>query len=208
MRTQLRSTLATLRRNRFLLDDATVPTADLVLAGSDALLDAFSALRAGRIDAMRTRTHGDYHLAQVLSTGRDFVIIDFEGEPARPIGERRIKHSPLRDIASMMRSFDYAARVGLQARRDRGLVPEHQESVAGAWASWWPRAAAAAFMDGYLTTEGIGALLPADRGALETLLDVLILEKALYEVRYELDNRPEWVKLPLALLADRIRGSR
>ncbi len=203
MRTQLRTTLSTLRRHRDRLDDAAAALTEKVLAASDALLGAFDPLRTSRIQAMRTRTHGDYHLGQVLHTGRDFVIIDFEGEPARPVGERRIKHSPLRDVAGMLRSLDYVARRGLQARHERGLVAEHQDALAAAWAAWWPRAAGAALIGGYLSTPGVERLLPAERAAVELLLDIFVVEKALYEVRYELDNRPEWVWLPLGVLAER-----
>jgi maltose alpha-D-glucosyltransferase/alpha-amylase len=129
------------------------------------------------------------------------VIIDFEGEPARAISERRIKHTPLRDVAGMLRSFDYAAQVALTARRERGLVADTDEPLAQAWAAWWPQAAAAAFLGGYLATPGIEHLLPAERDDVAVLLDVLVLEKALYELRYELDNRPAWARLPLAVLA-------
>jgi maltose alpha-D-glucosyltransferase/alpha-amylase len=206
MRTQLRSTLSMLRRQRNRLDERSSALAERALTGSDELLAAFERLRTSRIDAVRTRTHGDFHLGQVLFTGRDFVIIDFEGEPARAVGERRIKHSPLRDVAGMLRSLDYAARFALQTRRERGLLAEHQEAAAQAWAAWWPRAAGNAYLAGYLTTEGIGALLPRDPLATDLLLDALVLEKALYEVRYELDNRPSWAWLPVRVLTERIGG--
>lgn len=203
MRTQLRSTVGMLRRQRGSLDERTARFAERVVAGSDRLLAAFDALRTTKIDAARTRIHGDFHLGQVLFTGRDYVIIDFEGEPARAVGERRIKHSPLRDVAGMIRSLDYAARSALQARRERGLIGEHQDLVAQTWAAWWPRAAANTYLAGYLATDGIDRLLPPDPLATDVLLDALVLEKALYEVRYELDNRPVWAWLPLRVLADR-----
>jgi len=201
LRTQLRTTLGMLRRRVNGLSESTAVEAKAVLAGQDALLGRLEVLRVGRIDAVRTRTHGDYHLGQVLYTGRDFVIIDFEGEPARAISERRIKHTPLRDVAGMFRSFDYAAQVALSLRRERGLIADTDEPLAQAWAAWWPRAASAAFLGGYLTTEGIANLLPAEHDDIAVLLDVLVLEKALYELRYELDNRPDWAWLPLNVLA-------
>jgi maltose alpha-D-glucosyltransferase / alpha-amylase len=207
MRTQLRGTLSMLRRQRNRLDERSAALAERVLTGSDELLAAFDTLRTSRIEAVRTRTHGDFHLGQVLFTGRDFVIIDFEGEPARAVGERRIKHSPLRDVAGMVRSLDYAARFALHTRRERGLLAEHQEAASQAWSAWWPRAAANAYLAGYLTTPGIDDLLPRDPLATDLLLSALVLEKALYEVRYELDNRPAWAWLPLRVLAERIGGA-
>jgi maltose alpha-D-glucosyltransferase/alpha-amylase len=181
--------------------------ADAVLGNQPQLLASIESLKVGRLDAVRTRMHGDLHLGQVLYTGRDFVIIDFEGEPARPVSERRIKQSPLRDVAGMIRSFDYLSRTGLAIRRERGLMSEVDAPLNEAWASWWTKAATAAYLAGYMETPGIQALLPADLDTTERLLDVFILEKALYELRYELDNRPAWVWLPLSVLAEKVRNS-
>lgn len=139
-------------------------------------------LMEGEIHAMRVRIHGDYHLGQVLDTGSDFVIIDFEGEPARPLNERRIKHSPLRDVASMLRSFDYAA---------------HAAGVQGANLEEWVERVSREFLDGYLNAAEGAAFLPENEEELRTLLDVCLLEKAVYEVCYELNNRPDWAAIPL-----------
>ena len=170
------------------------------------LLASFESLKTGKLDAVRTRTHGDLHLGQVLYTGRDFVIIDFEGEPARPVSERRIKQSPLRDVAGMLRSFDYLARTALEIRRERGLMSEVDAPLNEAWAAWWTAAATHAFLAGYMETAGIGER-PAREISDTTarLLDAFILEKALYELRYELDNRPAWVWLPLSVLAEKVQ---
>lgn len=153
------------------------------------------------------RTHGDYHLGQTLwaprdaggapasrpggggsaadaSSQGDWVIIDFEGEPARPLVERRRKRSPLRDVAGMLRSFAYAATVSALAR---GVEPPEG----------WEERARERFLDGYHETVD-PALLPSGQTALERLLTVFELEKAVYELRYELDNRPDWVGIPVA----------
>jgi trehalose synthase-fused probable maltokinase len=130
------------------------------------------------------RHHGDYHLGQVLWTGDDWVVIDFEGEPARPLPERRRKRSPLRDVAGMVRSFAYAATA---ATLTRGIEPPLD----------WEERAREAFLEGYLGTADPN-LLPPGREAIERLLTVFELEKAVYELRYELDNRPDWVVIPVA----------
>jgi trehalose synthase-fused probable maltokinase len=130
------------------------------------------------------RTHGDYHLGQTLWSENDWVILDFEGEPARPVTERRRKRSPLRDVAGMLRSFAYAATAA-------ELL--HDASAPDGW----EEEARAQFLDGYL--EAVDpALLPSGSLAIERLLTVFELEKAVYELRYELDNRPDWVRIPVA----------
>jgi maltokinase len=129
------------------------------------------------------RTHGDYHLGQVLWTGSDWVLLDFEGEPARSLPERRLKRSPLRDVAGMLRSFAYAASAAALAG---GEVPE----------DWEPRAREA-FLGGYFESVD-RSLVPPGPEARERLLAVFELEKAVYELRYELDNRPDWLPIPVA----------
>ncbi len=124
------------------------------------------------------RTHGDYHLGQVLWTGDDWIVLDFEGEPARSVPERRRKRSPLRDVAGMLRSFAYAA------------------SAAGRPPAGWEERARGAFLDGYLGE--IDPRVVPSAGALERILSIFELEKAVYELRYELDNRPDWVRIPVA----------
>jgi trehalose synthase-fused probable maltokinase len=130
------------------------------------------------------RTHGDYHLGQTMLADRGWVILDFEGEPARSLPERRRKRSPLRDVAGMLRSFSYAASAGAI---QRGAAP----------AQGWEARVRDEFMAGYLETVD-GSLLPPGTGAVERLLAVFELEKAVYELRYELDNRPDWVGIPVA----------
>jgi trehalose synthase-fused probable maltokinase len=130
------------------------------------------------------RTHGDYHLGQTMLTERGWVILDFEGEPARPLPERRRKRSPLRDVAGMLRSFAYAASA---SRLQRGVAPPEG----------WEDRMREAFLAGYFDKVE-PSLLPPGREATEKLLAIFELEKVVYELRYELDNRPDWVGIPVA----------
>ena len=146
---------------------------------------------------MRIRVHGDYHLGQVLRTEEDFVILDFEGEPARPIAERRAKHTPMKDVAGMARSFNYAASAALF-----GITTHAPDDYLALepWGQQWEQSAAEAFVSGYLAIAESGAdnphLIPRGE-AWDALLRALALDKALYELAYELDHRPEWVRIPL-----------
>jgi maltose alpha-D-glucosyltransferase/alpha-amylase len=138
-------------------------------------------------------------LGQVLYTGKDFYIIDFEGEPARAISERRLKRSPLRDVASMLRSFQYAAQAVLYGDVPGVIArarPEDWETL-GVWARYWTRWVGLAFLRDYLHTAGDAPFLPKSRESLSIMLLTFLLDKALYEMVYELNNRPAWVRLPL-----------
>ena len=150
-----------------------------------------------KITAMRIRIHGDYHLGQVLYTGKDFVIIDFEGEPARSLSERRIKRSPLRDVAGMLRSFHYAAYTALLGEVDGGAVRPEDLAALEPWARLWHQWVSSTFLKAYLEVADRGPFLPRSREETAALLDTYVLEKAVYELGYELNNRPEWVKQPL-----------
>jgi maltose alpha-D-glucosyltransferase/alpha-amylase len=148
---------------------------------------------------MKTRFHGDYHLGQVLVAKDDVIIIDFEGEPSRSLPERRHKHSPLRDVVGMLRSLNYAAHAALrQATADR----TSQWEVLAPYASDWERRARTAFLARYTEAAQDSAAYPADPGQATMLLDLFTLEKACYELRYELDNRPDWVAIPLGGLCE------
>ena len=142
----------------------------------------------------RVRIHGDYHLGQVLYTGKDFVIVDLEGEPSRSISERRFKRSPLRDVAGMIRSFEYAAAYAVR----QGPVRIEDIPALLPWASLWQRWASASFLRGYFEASGDAAYLPRGADATAAMLDFYLLDKAIYELRYELNNRPDWVPIPLA----------
>jgi maltose alpha-D-glucosyltransferase/alpha-amylase len=157
----------------------------------------FRSVLDRKITAMRIRVHGDYHLGQVLYTGKDFVIIDFEGEPARSLSERRIKRSPLRDVAGMLRSFHYAAYTALLGEVDGGAVRPEDLAALEPWARLWHQWVASTFLRAYLEVADRGPFLPRSREETAALLDSYVLEKAVYELGYELNNRPEWVKQPL-----------
>jgi len=152
-----------------------------------------------KIVAKRIRCHGDYHLGQVLHTGNDFVIIDFEGEPLRSVSERRIKVSPLRDVAGMLRSFHYAAYAGLFNQQSRGVVQPGPEALANLepWARCWYGWVSVLFLQAYLETAADANLLPQSGEDVRILLEAYLLDKAVYELSYELNNRPDWVKIPL-----------
>ncbi len=150
-----------------------------------------------RIEALRIRGHGDLHLGQVLFTGDDFVIIDFEGEPGRPLNERRFKRGVLRDAMGMMRSFSYATEAVLRSGRIR------QEDVAKltGWADAWTTWIGSTYLKAYLETLGETPLLPKSDELRDLLLEFYEIEKVVYEVEYELNNRPDWLRIPLAGLA-------
>jgi maltose alpha-D-glucosyltransferase/alpha-amylase len=162
-----------------------------------ALLRRFRAILDQRIAGRRTRIHGDYHLGQLIFTGRDFVILDFEGEPARPLSTRRLKRSPLRDVAGMVRSFDYAVHQGLRNHAVRSGVRHEELGGYLPWARHWYREVASTFLGAYLETAGSQPFLPQARDELSGLLTVYLLERTVYELGYELNNRPEWIHLPL-----------
>ncbi|HVD92423.1 MAG TPA: maltose alpha-D-glucosyltransferase [Vicinamibacterales bacterium] len=151
------------------------------------------------ITTARIRIHGDYHLGQVLWSEGDFYILDFEGEPARPLDERRRHESPLKDVAGMLRSFSYAAQAALFAHR---TGPIAESDRLDAWARVWERWSSAAFLKGYLAVAGSAPFVPADPVKRAALLDLFLLDKALYELNYELNNRPDWVRIPLRGLTD------
>ncbi len=157
------------------------------------LIDRFKELLDKKLSAMKIRIHGDYHLGQLLFTGNDFTIIDFEGEPARAITERRLKRSPLTDVAGMIRSFHYAAYTVMLKQAVR---PEDIHLMEP-WADLWYKYASAVFLHTYLQSTEHAHLLPKQEEDLEILLRVFLLEKAVYELGYEINNRPDWVIIPV-----------
>jgi maltose alpha-D-glucosyltransferase/alpha-amylase len=178
--------------------------AGLVLREADRLrqgLDALAELAGG--DVVKIRVHGDYHLGQVLKTADGFALLDFEGEPARPLDSRRAKHCALKDVAGMLRSYSYAAQAAL--RRATGEAPDDPGLGARLqpWAETWEEGVRAAFLDAYLGETGArgAAFLPPRREAVEAVLRAFELDKARYEVAYELAHRPGWLSIPLSGIA-------
>lgn len=168
--------------------------AEEVLKMKDEILGILKKIYSRKIEVTKIRIHGDYHLGQVLFTGKDFLILDFEGEPARSYSERRLKYSALRDVAGMIRSFHYAAYGSLfldnQIRKeDVGtLIP---------YVELWYHYISGFFMKSYLKTVGDSTFIPDNAEDLEILLQTYLLQKAVYELNYELNNRPDWVIVPL-----------
>ncbi|MGE3141338.1 MAG: maltose alpha-D-glucosyltransferase, partial [Thermoleophilia bacterium] len=201
-------TMSALRRARSGMDEHLRAQAEELLAAQPALLDRFAALTRGPLSAMRIRCHGDLHLGQVLNTGRDFMIIDFEGEPARSIGDRRVKRTPMRDVAGMLRSFQYATSAALLDQAARGLVEPGSEAEheLEAWGRAWCDGVSAAFLGAYLEHSEGGSWIPDDPEDLAVLLDTSLLEKAVYELDYELNNRPTWVPIALLGVRDLLAG--
>jgi maltose alpha-D-glucosyltransferase/alpha-amylase len=170
------------------------PEAEKVLKLEGPILDRFRQILDKKMTAMRIRCHGDYHLGQVLFTGKDFVIIDFEGEPARPVSERRLKRSPLRDVAGMLRSFNYAA---LSKLKSNAIRPEDALQLKP-WAAYWTLWVSVSFLKGYLEATRQAVFMPKSPDEITLLLDIYLLEKVIYELSYELNNRPDWVGVPIA----------
>ncbi len=171
--------------------------ADNVLRLEEDARRRFQLLAGLKISATVTRIHGDYHLGQVLFTGNDFVIIDFEGEPARPLEERRKKRSPLQDVAGMLRSFHYASYAPLLQQQSGESLTKEQLQVLGHYAQYWQKWVSATFLKTYLDVSENSNFIPQNREELALLLDLYLLDKAVYELGYELNNRPSWVRIPL-----------
>ncbi len=197
MRELCSSTLQTLRSRLETLAPAAQQDAHTLLHHEATLHGSFQSLLDSTCTSQRIRCHGDYHLGQVLYTGSDFMIIDFEGEPARPLSERRHKRSPLQDVAGMLRSFHYAAYAGLFQQVEAGHIPAGPVPHHDAWARCWYLWVAAAFLHTYLQVAGGQVFVPPQRTELQVLLDAYMLDKAIYELGYELNNRPDWVRIPL-----------
>jgi maltose alpha-D-glucosyltransferase / alpha-amylase len=173
-----------------------------LLRSEARVLDTCQRIVGRRLSGMRIRCHGDLHLGQILRTGNDFVITDFEGEPARSLLERRMKRSPLRDVAGMVRSFDYAAHAALESLRARGVAARKDPVRLEQWATLWSRWVSSAFLRAYRHDAGESGLLPRTREERRMLLGVMLLEKCVYELGYELGSRPSWVAIPLRGILD------
>jgi len=190
LRTLLRRTEVEIARQLETLPPATKSLAQNWLSAAPQIFEVYSQLLHRKMPTQRIRIHGDYHLGQVLNTGNDFVILDFEGEPRRSLGERLLKRCPLVDVAGMLRSFDYAVEASLlrQRREDiKRLRPA---------AEYWLRMATEAFLDGYRSAIG-SALLPKNPEDFDFLLKVFLLDKAVYEIGYEMNYRPDFLPIPI-----------
>jgi maltose alpha-D-glucosyltransferase/alpha-amylase len=193
MRALLRRNFETLKKKLTDVPDHLRDEAKDVLGTEKEILAREKRLLDRKSNAAKIRIHGDYHLGQVLHTGRDFVILDFEGEPARPMSERKLKRSALRDVAGMMRSFQYAAYSALwQPAMRTEDVPFLER-----WADIWYRLMSSVFLQNYLQTTSGAVFVPKNFDDFQILLEAYLLDKAVYEIGYELNNRPDWVIIPI-----------
>ncbi|MBK7325922.1 MAG: maltose alpha-D-glucosyltransferase [Propionivibrio sp.] len=188
------ATLNELESRRTSLPENLHAACDHLAALRPVLLERVSPRALAGISAAKMRYHGDYHLGQVLRVEDDFVIIDFEGEPGRPMEERRQKHSPLRDVAGMLRSFSYAAAVA--TNRVTAERPADR-SRTGPLVKTWELQSSEAFLAGYRQAIKGCAAWPEEPGVAERLIKFFVIDKALYEMRYEMNNRPDWLAIPL-----------
>ena len=193
MRATLRKNFALLQKKLPNLPEAFRAEAEEVLAAEDRILAQEQRILDQRSAAMKIRIHGDYHLGQALYSGKDFVILDFEGEPARALSERKLKRSALRDVAGMMRSFQYAAYSALWQPAMRVEDVPFLER----WADTWYRQMSSVFLHSYLSTTTGASFIPKQEDDLQVLLEAYLLDKAVYEIGYELNNRPDWVLIPI-----------
>jgi maltose alpha-D-glucosyltransferase / alpha-amylase len=188
MLNQFETTFDLVQDKQNMLSGEAAESARQLIAAEPKVRHRFSSLRAHEITAVRIRHHGDFHLGQVLYTGTDFIIIDFEGEPARPLAHRRIKTLAMRDVAGMIRSFSYAAYAAME--------PEARDRTEP-WASFWAAWVSAEYLKAYFETAANSDFVGNSESERRILFDAFVLQKALYEVSYELNNRPDWVQIPL-----------
>jgi maltose alpha-D-glucosyltransferase/alpha-amylase len=195
---QVQSSLALLSSRITGLPEEIRRVANRVLSQGSALLGRTDRIAGvGRNMGSLIRLHGDYHLGQVLRTeDRDFILLDFEGEPLRPLAERRRKGSAMKDVAGMIRSLHYAAHTALSAQH----VPAEEKAGLKPWSRAWYEWMSAVFADTYFQTAAGGPFLPTADTPI--ILEAFLLEKAFYELKYELNNRPDWVHIPLAGIVD------
>jgi maltose alpha-D-glucosyltransferase / alpha-amylase len=193
MRALLRRNFESLKKKLKDVPDHLRDEAKNVLGTEKEILSREKRLLDRKTNAAKIRIHGDYHLGQILYTGKDFVILDFEGEPARPLSERKLKRSALRDVAGMMRSFQYAAYSALWQPAMRAEDVPFLER----WADIWYRQMSSVFLQKYLQTTATSTFVPQNSDDLQILLEAYLLDKAVYEIGYELNNRPDWVVIPI-----------
>ncbi len=193
MRGSLRRAFDLLEKKLPSLPEAFRGEAEEVLAAEEKILAREQRILEQRSAATKIRIHGDYHLGQALYTGKDFVILDFEGEPARALSERKLKRSALRDVAGMMRSFQYAA---YSALWQPAMRPEDIPFLER-WADTWYREMSSVFLQSYLAATADASFIPKNEAEFQVLLEAYLLDKAVYEIGYELNNRPDWVVIPI-----------
>lgn len=202
MRNQHRRSLDLLGHRVGDLKGAVGDQAHQVMAAGEEILDRFRVLLKRKLTGQRVRVHGDYNLCEVLFTGKDFVMIDFEGDGRRSLSERRIKRSPLWDVASMVRSYNYAAASvlmgnGIRRGQAPGLIRPEDQAILAPWAGVWFGHVGGAFLHAYREHSRGAAFLPGDDDEFWLLMEVFLLEKAIQELQHELEHRLDWAYIPL-----------
>ncbi len=187
-------TFSQLKKATVNLDGEVANYARKILDSSERVDAILRKIINRKISGLRIRSHGDFHLGQVIFTGKDFMLVDFEGEPERSLSERRIKRSPLVDVAGMLRSFHYAAMSALFG--PTSLVRKEDIKTLESWANFWNQWVRVCFLNGYFSKAKNQSFLPKNQKDFALLLKIFMLEKAVYEINYELNNRPEWLEIP------------
>jgi maltose alpha-D-glucosyltransferase/alpha-amylase len=183
-----------LKENYARLDKNAKKLADDFIKSEKIIRHFFDKIASSELKSLRIRIHGDYHLGQVLYTGADYLVIDFEGEPESSITDRKIKHSPLKDVAGMIRSFHYAVCAKLYfSSETKNIDPQRLQKSADRWY----KLITDAYVDAYMQTMGDISVTFGNRTEMNFLLQLHLLEKAVYELGYELNGRPDWIKIPL-----------
>ena len=194
-RTLIKKTNSELRSKLRQLEGLTNELCNKVIDNENILLlEIKNLLESEKIRSQKIRVHGDYHLGQVLFTGKDFIIIDFEGEPARTLSARKLKYCPFKDLAGMLRSFHYAIYMAYFNIKSKG--PE-STSILEPWIEHWYHLTCYHFLKAYLKEAGDAPFIPEKESQIESLLDLFLIEKAVYETSYEINNRPDWLIVPL-----------
>ncbi len=196
IRSTVRTSIGILRRRRSKMATDDTELIERAISSEGEILDKLKNITAERIRCDRIRIHGDFHLGQVLFTGNDFFIIDFEGEPQRPLSQRRLRRLALRDVAGMIRSYHYAIVMASHQVAEAGIDDEARTRLQG-WANAIHRLFSAAYLNGYRESVSESSVVPEDQSHFRLLLDALIVEKAAYELEYEVNNRPDWIDIPL-----------
>ena len=197
MRNQAGQVLLLLKKHLIQLPSELQPVAQLVLNNREMILARLKSILNQKITAMRTRTHGNLCLNEVLYTGKDFIIIDFEGDQTRPLSERRMKRSPLRDVAGMIESFYYSSRIALRNEKESGIILPDDQPLMEQWAQFSYYWSSIAFLKSYFGAAKNAPFLPSEPSELQLLLDGFVLEKVIIELEHELKNRPNWVEVPM-----------
>jgi maltose alpha-D-glucosyltransferase/alpha-amylase len=194
-RTLIKRTVNQMKSSIKKLNDEQRDLIDDIIKNEGLLLSTIKhTLEKKKIHTSKIRVHGDYHLGQVLFTGKDFIIIDFEGEPTRTLTARKMKHCPFKDVAGMLRSFHYAIYMGQLENKSK--IPESADLLQP-WLEAWYGTVQAVFVNSYLNTAGDASFIPEEERQINDLLSVFTIEKAIYEADYEFNNRPDWLHIPL-----------